>query len=187
MPLVRSAILCTISLISAGLCLAQQDTGIITGVVTDQSGSAVPNASVSLLNTGTNTTTSVTTDNDGLFVATPLRIGPYTITIEARGFKKTVRENVLLRVQDRLRLDFSLEVGQLTETIEVTCRGAYPTIRDDISRPGDRHEARRRVAAERTELHPTDCAYARRIHPAAQQLPLPGFPDWNQRQPHPEQ
>ena len=119
MPLVRSAILCTISLMSAGLCLAQQDTGIITGVVTDQSGSAVPNASVSLLNTGTNTTTTVTTDNDGLFVATPLRIGPYTITIEARGFKKTVRENVLLRVQDRLRLDFSLEVGQLTETIEV--------------------------------------------------------------------
>ena len=92
MPLVRSATLCTISLLSAGLCLAQQDTGIITGVVTDQSGSAVPNATVSLLNTGTNTTTTVTTDNDGLFVATPLRIGPYTISVEARGLKRPSRK-----------------------------------------------------------------------------------------------
>src|SRR6185295_18513260 len=89
-------------------------------VVTDQSGSAVPNATVALLNTGTNTSTTVTTDNDGLFVATPLRIGSYTIAVEARGFKKSVRENVLLRVQDRVRIDFRLEVGQITETIDVT-------------------------------------------------------------------
>src|SRR5436309_10764010 len=120
MPLLRSAILCTIFFASAGVCFAQQDTGIITGVVTDRSGSAVPNATVTLLNTGTNTSMSVTTDNDGLFVATPLRIGSYTIAVEARGFKKSVRENILLRVQDRLRIDFELEVGQLTETIEVT-------------------------------------------------------------------
>ena len=120
MPLLRSAILCTIFFASAGVCFAQQDTGIITGVVTDRSGSAVPNATVALLNTGTNTSIRVTTDNDGLFVATPLRIGSYTIAVEARGFKKSVRENILLRVQDRLRIDFELEVGQLTETIEVT-------------------------------------------------------------------
>ena len=108
-------------MVSAVVGFAQQDTGIITGVVTDQSGSAVPECHPgSLLNTATNTSTTVKTDNDGLFVATPLRIGTYTISVEARGFKKTVRENVLLRVQDRLRIDFSLEVGQLTETIEVT-------------------------------------------------------------------
>jgi hypothetical protein len=134
MSLVRSSILCTTSLILSGLCLAQQDTGIITGVVTDQSGSAVPNAAITLSNTGTNTTTSVTTDNDGLFVATPLRIGPYTITVEARGFKKTVRDNVLLRVQDRLRLDFSLEVGQLTETIEV--RAEAPILQSETTSLG---------------------------------------------------
>src|SRR3954453_9573118 len=113
-----SAIFKTFFFVSASVCLAQPDTGTITGVVTDQSGSAVPNATVTLLNAGTNTSTSVTTDSDGLFVATPLRIGPYTISVEARGFKKSVRDNVLLRVQDRLRVDFGLEVGQLTETIE---------------------------------------------------------------------
>ena len=120
MPRRHSGILCTITLVSASVCFAQQDTGIITGVVTDPSGSAVPDATVALLNTGTNTSSSVTTDNDGLFVATPLRIGSYTIAVEARGFKKSIRENVLLRLQDRLRVDFHLEVGQLNETIEVS-------------------------------------------------------------------
>ncbi len=120
MPRFWSAIVKTIFFVSAAVCFAQQDTGIITGLVTDQSGSAVPNATVALLNTGTNTSITVTTDNDGLFVATPLRIGSYTITVEAPGFKKSVRQNVLLRVQDRVRIDFGLEVGQLTETIEVT-------------------------------------------------------------------
>src|SRR5437667_8932268 len=120
MTLLRSAILCTIFFVSAGVCFAQQDTGIITGVVTDRSGSAVPNATVALLNTGTNTSIRVTTDNDGLFVATPLRIVSYTIAVEARGFKKSVCGNILLRVSDRLRIAFELEVGQLTETIEVT-------------------------------------------------------------------
>jgi hypothetical protein len=120
MPRCRSAILVAFFLVFGAICFAQQDTGIITGLVTDQSGSAVPNATVALLNVGTNTTTTVTTAENGLFVATPLRIGSYTITVEARGFKKSVRENILLRVQDRLRIDFGLEVGQLSETVEVT-------------------------------------------------------------------
>lgn len=120
MPRLCVAILC----LSAGISFAQQDTGVITGVVTDPTGSAVPNATVALLNTGTNTSTAITTDSNGLFVATPLRIGTYTIGVEARGFKKSVREDVLLRVQDRLRIDFRLEVGQITETIEVSAEAA---------------------------------------------------------------
>ena len=74
MPRLWSAIVNTILFFSAAVAFAQQDTGIITGVITDQSGSAVPNATVALLNTGTNTTTTVTTDNDGLFVAAPLPV-----------------------------------------------------------------------------------------------------------------
>ena len=114
----RSAIFCFTLL--SGACFAQQDTGIITGVVTDPSGSAIPNAAIVLVNVGTNARTKVTTDEGGLFVATPLRIGTYTISIEAPGFKRSVQEEVVLRVQDRLRIDFKLEVGQLSDTIEVS-------------------------------------------------------------------
>lgn len=122
-------------LVLCGLgCFAQQDTGIITGVVTDPSGSAVPNATLSLLNTATNVTTTVATDNDGLFVATPLRIGTYTISVESRGFKKSVREGVALRVQDRLRVDFQLEVGQLTETIDI--RAEAPLLQSETTSLG---------------------------------------------------
>ena len=120
MLITRTAVLQAASMLLAVSCYAQQDTGTITGVVADPSGSAIPKAAVRFLNTGTNTATTVITDSEGLFVATPLRIGNYAISVEAPGFKKTVREDVLLRVQDRLRVDFRLEVGQLNETIEVT-------------------------------------------------------------------
>jgi hypothetical protein len=115
----RNSLFC-LALFSTAACFAQQDTGIITGVVTDPSGSAIPSATVVLLNAGTNARTKVTTDDSGFFVATPLRIGTYTISIEAPGFKRSVQEDVVLRVQDRLRIDFKLEVGQLSDTIEVS-------------------------------------------------------------------
>jgi len=99
---------------------AQQDTGIITGQVTDATGSMIPSAAILLVNTATNVRTTVTTNADGLFVATPMRIGVYSITVEVRGFKKSVRDNVTLRVQDRLRVDFQLEIGEVTESVEVT-------------------------------------------------------------------
>ena len=99
---------------------AQQDTGIITGQVTDATGSVIPSAAILLVNTATNVRTIVTTNADGLFVATPMRIGVYSITVEVRGFKKSVRDNVTLRVQDRLRVDFQLEIGEVTESVVVT-------------------------------------------------------------------
>ena len=105
--------------LSAGL-LAQQDTGMITGQVSDATGAAVPGAVVQVVNMATNVGTGVVTDNDGLFVATPLRIGVYSISVEAKGFKKAVRDNITLRVQDRLRVDFRLEVGEVTESVQVT-------------------------------------------------------------------
>lgn len=120
MPRFRSNILRSIYFLCASVCFAQQDTGIITGVISDPSGSAIPNAAVVLLNVGTNASMTVNTDSNGLFVATPLRIGSYTISVEARGFKKSVRESILLRVQDRIRVDFRMEVGQVSETIEVS-------------------------------------------------------------------
>ena len=110
-------------LFSLALCsaiFAQQDAASITGQVTDPTGLAVTNAVINVTNRETNVSLRVETGADGLYVATPLRIGTYTVDVEAKGFKKTVRDGIPLRVQDRLRLDFRLEVGDLTQTIEVS-------------------------------------------------------------------
>jgi len=114
--------------------MAQQDTGMITGQVLDATGSAVPGATILLVNAGTNVRTSVVTNDDGLFVATPLRIGIYSITVEARGFKKSVRDDLALRVQDRLRVDFQLEVGEVSESVEVTSEA--PLLQSETSSLG---------------------------------------------------
>ena len=125
----------TASLLLFALCaFGQQDTGMITGQVLDATASAVPAANVFLVHTGTSVRTTVSTNNDGLFVATPMRIGTYTVTVEARGFKKAVRDNISLRVQDRLRLDFQLEVGELTESVNVTAE--TPLLQSETSSLG---------------------------------------------------
>lgn len=124
----------TIPFLFCAVGLAQQDTGMITGQVVDSSGSAVPSATVALVNSATNVKTTVNTNSDGLFVATPMRIGVYSISVEARGFKKSVRDNVGLRVQDRLRVDFQLEVGQISESVEVTSEA--PILQSETSSLG---------------------------------------------------
>ena len=125
---------CTVLLLLGCLLHAQQDTGMITGRVMDATGSAIPSASVLLVNTGTNLRTSVLTNSDGLFVAAPLRIGIYSVTVEAKGFKKTVRDNITLRVQDRLPLDFQLEVGDVTESVQVVAEA--PILQSETSSLG---------------------------------------------------
>src|SRR5947207_132909 len=125
---------CIVFLFLARVVSAQQDTGMITGQVLDATGSAIPSAKVLLVNTGTNGQTSVLTNNDGLFVAAPLRIGVYSVTVEVKGFKKAVRENITLRVQDRLPLDFRLEVGEVTEYVQVAAEA--PILQSETSSLG---------------------------------------------------
>mgnify|MGYP000204838074 CR=1 FL=1 len=107
---------------------------MITGQVLDGTGSAIPLANVFLVHSGTNVRTAVSTNSEGLFVATPMRIGTYTISVEARGFKKAVRESVDLRVQDRLRIDFQMEVGNVTESVDVTAE--TPILQSETSSIG---------------------------------------------------
>ncbi len=104
------------------LLTGQQDTGMITGLVTDASNAPVSGAAVSVINRNTNVRTGVTTGSDGIYVATPLKIGAYGVQVEVTGFKKVVREGIQLQVQDRLRIDFKLEVGDVTQTVEVSAQ-----------------------------------------------------------------
>ena len=101
------------------VAFSQTETAAINGFVTDSTGGVVPAADVVATNVATNAAYPVQTSEAGYYVITPLPIGTYTITVEVPGFKTGVAENITLQVQQRAKIDFSLEVGQLTEVVTV--------------------------------------------------------------------
>jgi hypothetical protein len=99
---------------------AQEFRSTISGRVFDSSGAAVPNAKLQAVNVATNETTNATTDNAGTYTIPFLRPGQYRVTVTADGFKQLVRENVILEVGRIVGLDLTLELGAVTESINVT-------------------------------------------------------------------
>lgn len=100
--------------------LAQEFRGQITGRVTEASGASVTNAKVTVTNTATGVSSNAVTDDNGDYKVLFLIPGPYTVSVEAAGFKKTVRSNIEIRVGDKVSLDLTLEVGALQETVNIT-------------------------------------------------------------------
>ena len=113
----------------------QADTGTIVGTVADSSGAGVPNAAVTVTQVGTDTKTSVKTDAQGTYIATPLRIGNYAVSVEVNGFKTETRTGIVLQVQDRLRVNFALQIGSVNETVNVAA--AVPVVDTESSALGD--------------------------------------------------
>ena len=99
---------------------AQDIRGTISGTVTDPQGTSIVDAVVVVTNTDTNVSTTLTTNSSGFYQAPLLLAGPYQVTVEARGFKKTVRPNLVLAMRGQLRIDIQLEVGSLTESITIS-------------------------------------------------------------------
>jgi carboxypeptidase family protein/TonB-dependent receptor-like protein len=122
-------------LFSPTVMFGQTDTATIVGTVVDQSGAALPNAAVTLTNLGTNQKTVVKTDSNGSFVATPLKIGDYSIAVEAQGFKSATQTGVTLNVQDRLRVDFTMQIGSVSERVVVNT--AAPQLQSESSTLGE--------------------------------------------------
>jgi hypothetical protein len=100
--------------------LAQEFRGSITGRVLDNSGAAVASAAVTITNTATNVSSSTMTNESGDYTALYLIPGSYNVTVEATGFKKSTRQNIELRVGDKLQINLQLEVGNVSETVNVT-------------------------------------------------------------------
>jgi hypothetical protein len=98
---------------------AQAVTGTLLGNVTDSTGAAVPGATVTALETGTNVSRTAVTNETGYFIFPSLLNGTYNVDAELQGFKKVVREGVRVDVNTTVRVDLKLEVGQLTETVQV--------------------------------------------------------------------
>ncbi|MBL8295566.1 MAG: TonB-dependent receptor [Bryobacterales bacterium] len=111
--------LCLMLVLTAA-AFAQTERGNITGVVTDSSGAAVPGAAVAITNIATGQSTQTTTETNGDFNLPNLSPGNYRMEFSAQGFKKVSREGVVLTASATVRADARLEVGQVTETVEVT-------------------------------------------------------------------
>ena len=107
-------------LLSAIAALAQVDTGTIAGTVRDSQGAAVGSATMTFVDLATGTSSRTQTDAAGEYASPPLRPSEYKVTTEAAGFKTESQSGINLRVQDRLRLDFTMLVGAVSETVDVT-------------------------------------------------------------------
>jgi len=100
--------------------LAQSFYGSIVGTVADQSGSVVPGASVTVTNLATNEVRTLTTDEAGTYRALNLVPGSYKIEVQAQKFKKYVLNGATVQVDSALRVDANLEVGAVSDSVEVT-------------------------------------------------------------------
>jgi hypothetical protein len=135
---VRKASLLTVLLYVIGTAVsgwAQVDTGTLVGTIRDASDAVIPNASVKATNVETGMAIAVKTDANGSYVLTPLRIGTYSVSVEASGFQAEVRNNIVLNVQQNIRLDFRLGIGAVSQTTEVS--GSAPLLETESASLGD--------------------------------------------------
>jgi hypothetical protein len=116
-------LLCAV-LAVAGLAAAQTITASITGNASDPSGAVISGAAVTASNTETNIRTNTTTNAEGIYTFPFLRVGNYTVTVEAKGFKKSVIGPFKVEANQIARIDVKLEIGEITQTVEVTDVGA---------------------------------------------------------------
>ncbi|MCL4793475.1 MAG: carboxypeptidase regulatory-like domain-containing protein [Bryobacteraceae bacterium] len=106
-------------LVFSGALTAQVTTGTILGTVTDPSGAPAAGAAVTITEVNRNTSVQRTTDETGSFIAPFLVPGSYRVSVELSGFKRAEQTGITLTVDQRARVDIALQVGSVSETIEV--------------------------------------------------------------------
>jgi len=132
----RMSRIAALPLLTGAMALAQVITGTILGIVTDSSGGAVPNAKVSVKNSGTNIETIVSTSRDGEYVVPLLPPGNYDVTIESTGFRTFKETNIALTVDAKVRVNAVLSVGNIADVVEVRASDiALQTDSSDLSTP----------------------------------------------------
>jgi hypothetical protein len=128
-PIVATALcLCCIGLVltffQPEIMLAQVLYGTIVGNIKDASGAVIPGAVVIATNKRTNQNFEVTSNDAGLYTLTNIQPGTYTVKVSLQGFKEYVEENVLVTVNNIIRVDVNLQVGARTESVTVTSEAA---------------------------------------------------------------
>ena len=100
----------------------QADTAVVVGVVADVTGAVIPGVDLRFSHTGTGAIYTVQTDPGGFYRTPPLRIGEYLMEAESAGFKRIQRTGIILNAGDTRQVDLVLEIGEVTETIEVVAQ-----------------------------------------------------------------
>ena len=114
------------------------DTGAIVGRVTDTTGGALPGVAITALNAATGTTLTSQTDREGLYVIPSVLTGRYRVQAELQGFRSAVRNGVAVNVDTRVTVNFTLQVGDVTETLTVTGAPLLDTTTAGVSTLVDR-------------------------------------------------
>jgi hypothetical protein len=99
---------------------AQRDLATLAGTVTDSSGGVIANATVTILETDTNQSYTITTNSQGEFVRPALKAATYTVSVSAPGFKKAEQKGLVLNPGERSNVNITLTVGDVGQTVEVT-------------------------------------------------------------------
>jgi carboxypeptidase family protein len=110
---------CLLTGLAPTFAAAQAVSGTILGTVTDASGAVVPGARVTLTHAATGLTREITTDSTGMFAAPLLATGSYTVAAEAAGFRRTSLAGVLVTVDQKVRAELTLEVGERADFVTV--------------------------------------------------------------------
>lgn len=110
----------TLTLTIGAMAARASITGTISGVVTDPSGSVVPRAEVTVTEVSTGIAQTVRTSDDGVYSFLSLPVGGYQLEVKAGGFQTYVRRDIVLNTNDKLRFDVVLQVGQVTQQVEVS-------------------------------------------------------------------
>src|SRR5262252_7358782 len=110
--------------LTAAPLMAQFDTAEVLGTIRDASGSVIAKASVVLTNQGTGIQAKTVTGDEGSYTFSNVKIGVYTVTAEATGFSKAIAKDVTVNVNSRQRVDLVMQVGAVTDSVEVTAAAA---------------------------------------------------------------
>src|SRR5260370_494289 len=98
----------------------QETTGSVAGLVSDATGAVVPGAQVTVVNVGTNATYKTATNQAGNFTLRTIPVGNYKLMVEASGFKRYEVTNVVTQVNEVSRVDVTMAVGAVSESVEVS-------------------------------------------------------------------
>ena len=138
-------VLCTFMfvLLVASVGFGQTDTGRITGTVTDATGAVVPGSTLTFIHLETNRELVATSDERGTYTYLVMPIGNYRAMAESPGFKRVVRTGITLQVGQTAVVDLTLEVGEVTEQVEVTA--AVPLLKTEEASQGNVIDSRKIV------------------------------------------
>jgi hypothetical protein len=114
-------LVCLIACLSSAL-FGQMNTADITGIITDPSGALIPRATVTALQLATQQTRTATSNGAGQYLLPQLLLGEYKFTVNARGFKQAVQDGVVFHAGDHIRQDFSLDLGESSQSVTVEAR-----------------------------------------------------------------